>query len=323
MWQSLISDFDLRELPANPHEQLFRPNLFRGYNFYAEKHDSIGQKCRRIVLLITYGISRIANYILYRFWRINADGLGVEQLVIHPAGLRWLKRLGLYDGFTEFCRLYKFSPHCAAGIKAYYVASRLLPFLKSTTHPRVLEIGGGFGNLGAIICHKVPIFQYVIVDLPEMILHSSLALQTLYPDMPVYFLYPDSPTSYDPDLPGFYFCVPECTDKIHNSSFDFACNIDSFQEMTESQIHSYLQLVQRVLHEGAHFANLNRRKYLESERFDNNPLIYPYASCNKILVWETDLFMDRTFNYNRTRLDGWFMRIEKITKENHDSSTRN
>jgi hypothetical protein len=314
MWRRLISDFDLRQFPANPHEQLFRPNLFRGYNFYAEQHDSLRYQFKRIVLSFTYAVARAASYVRNRVWQINAYGLSVEQLTVHPAGVRWLKLLGLYDGFIDFCRQFQFSPHSAAGIKAYYVATRVLPYLQDVKQPRVIEIGGGFGNLAAIIHYKKPIFQYLIVDLPEMILHSSIALSTLYPEIPVYFLYPDSRDTYSPDLPGFFFCVPECVDKIASNSFDLGYNIDSFQEMTEPQVRGYLELMQRVLHEGAKLANLNRRKYLETESYDNNPLMYPYASNNKILVWETDLFMDRTLNYNRVRLDGWLMRIEKIHK---------
>jgi hypothetical protein len=81
-------------------------------------------------------------------------------------------------------------------------------------------------------------------------------------------------------------------------------NVDSFQEMSEFQVQSYLSLCQRLLVPQGVFLNLNRRKYLSKEKFDNNPLCYAYEARNRVLVWELDAFMSETFNWHNIRRDG-------------------
>jgi hypothetical protein len=214
----------------------------------------------------------------------------------------------------QFCNRFELSPHSAAGIKACYVASVLKPYVGAQPRPRVIEIGGGLGNLAAITHFQVPLFQYVVVDLPEMLLHSSMALRTYYPDVPAAFLYPGSPDVFRPDAPGFYYCTPDAVADLAEGAFDAGWNIDSFQEMTEGQVAGYLRLLQQAVRPGGHLVTLNRRKRLEAEGFDNNPLLYPYARENSVLRWETDLFMDRTFNFDRVRLDGWLLRVEQVRR---------
>ncbi|WP_426480025.1 hypothetical protein [Leptospira borgpetersenii] len=84
--------------------------------------------------------------------------------------------------------------------------------------------------------------------------------------------------------------------------------------MTEGQIKLYIDLIQKICKKRAHFININRRKKLEAESFDNNPLLYPYYHNNRILKWEVDRFMERVYNYSRGRIDGWILRIEEINK---------
>jgi len=84
--------------------------------------------------------------------------------------------------------------------------------------------------------------------------------------------------------------------------------------MTSEQVAGYIELTQRVVREDGHLLNLNRRKYLSEEKYDNNPLLYPYASSNKVLVWEVDHFMDRVLNYDHVRQDSWILRVERIRR---------
>jgi len=314
MWQGLIDDFNIRTFPDDPSRELFRPKAFRGYNFYSKRHENFGFAVKRALLSFAYFFARAANLIRNRIWQINVGGLSVEQFAFHPAGLHHLQGLGLRQGLDEFCNRFGLSPYSATGVKAYYIGSKLLTYISTIENPRVIEIGGGFGNLAAVLHHKHPVRQYVIVDLPEMILHSSLALQTYFPEQSFYFLHPGSADRYDPNQPGFYFCVPESMAQLSDSTFDLGFNIDSFQEMTEPQVAGYLQLMQRVLRQDAHLINLNRRKYLAAERYDNNPLLYPYHPGNRVVQWETDFFMDRVFNFDRVRLESWLWRAEKINK---------
>ena len=49
------------------------------------------------------------------------------------------------------------------------------------------------------------------------------------------------------------FLTPDCVAGLTPDSFDFAINIDSFQEMTENQVAQYIRLVQAVVKQDGYF----------------------------------------------------------------------
>jgi hypothetical protein len=313
MWRHLVGDFRARP-DASPGRDASRPGDLHGYGLFPSRRETAGFRARRRLLEATYWLARAAAVARNRIWQANVGGAGIDHLAFHPAGLRWLAELGVDDQWRRFCERFELSRHSAAGIKACYVASLLVPHLEGRPEPRLIEIGGGVGNLVALTHFRVPLHQYAVVDLPEMLLHAAAALAACYPAVPHRYLYPGSEDVYAHDVPAFYFCVPERAGELAAGRFDAGCNVDSFQEMTEAQVAGYLALLQAALADGARLVTLNRRKYLEAERFDNNPLLYPYAPENRVLRWETDLFMDRVFNFDRVRLDGWLLRIEEVRK---------
>lgn len=314
MWQNMIKDFDLRQDGTESREKLFSPHYFRGYNFIYTKHEKICFVLKRYLVVASYWVAKVLKFLSNRIWAVNVN-INPSQLSYHPIGKRVLKELGFSESYNKFCDHFKFSRYCSNGIKSYYCATKLFPYLKKIQKPRVIEVGGGTGNFAACVHFSNTTHQYLIIDLPEMLLHSSLTLNTCFPDMPCYFLFPGSHDTYQAERRGFYFCVPEYSEQLTQNTFDIGCNIDSFQEMTREQVTCYLKLMQQVLHNEAIFMNINRRKFLEEENYDNNPLLYPYNSANKTLAWEVDGFMDRVNNFNHVRRDSWLYRIERIQKE--------
>jgi hypothetical protein len=317
MWQSLIKDFDLYrngEFPADMKNFVFGVNRFRNYGFILK-----GDKEQKAGFFSTFSyvqflIVRILNVLRGRVWSINlSNGVVYDQNA--QAAARQLAIRGLLDGYLDFCYRNNFQPYTFNPMKCYYLATELNKELGSSEKVNILEIGGGTGNLASNLIDIANVNQYFIVDLPEMLLTSSMAISALYPDLPVHFIYPEAKEKYDSQKSGVYFCVPEMIDTIISDSFELAFNIDSFQEMTESQIHTYLKLIQRAVKQGGVFVNLNRRKYLSSEQFDNNPLMYPYAALNNIRRWEVDSFMLNTLNIGGVRPDSWLYRSEVINKK--------
>lgn len=312
MWQNLIKDFEISEISKYEQDFLFKSNAQKGYGVVSKSEEDLIFKIKRKLLALNFFVANRFNIWRDRMFDRNINGLGNHTLALHPTGIYWLHNLGLLPAYTEYCERHGFSRN-GNGIKLFYVSSLLSPYAPSGSPCNVLEIGAGLGNLAAIIKERYSVGSYVIVDLPEMLLNSSLTLRALFPDVAVHFIFPGSADA-DMNQPGFYLCVPEALDRIPRNFFDFALNIDSLQEMAEAQVKTYIDLVQATAKNGGYFINLNRRKTLTAEKFDNNPLMYPYHASNKILRWETDLFMDRTFNYSRVRIDGWMLRIEKIVK---------
>jgi len=84
--------------------------------------------------------------------------------------------------------------------------------------------------------------------------------------------------------------------------------------MNENQINSFFETIQKVSINSGYFININRRKKMTAEDFDNNPLLYPYSKNSKILNWEVDSFFDNTSNFLDYRKDSWIIREECVIK---------
>ena len=314
MWRSLIKDFTVKDLSDESKKDIFNVKRFRGYNFSLKDEEKLPVKFTKLLLKCTYFIARLLNYMRNRVWQYNKRAMDNAELNLYPATVRTLKQLGIYKDHIAFSKHFDLSPTHANSMKHFYISSLIEPYFKDKKEFRVVEIGGGVGNLASIMNYRANIKQYVIIDLPEMLLVASLTLRYLFPDKPIFFMTQDSSDEFDVNKCGFYLCIPDRAQEIPDSVFDLALNIDSFQEMTSNQVSYYVELLQRIVREGGRFLNLNRRKYLAEENYDNNPLMYPYNHQNKVLRWETDYFMERTYNFNQVRLDRWILREEEIVK---------
>ena len=102
--------------------------------------------------------------------------------------------------------------------------------------PVVLEIGGGYGNLGRCIRQLVPNVRYIIVDLPESLAFSSIYLSTLFPDAPVEFVDVGG-VCRQLDRPGFSFVSSAALTPalLGKTRLDLAINTMSLGEMSDAQ----------------------------------------------------------------------------------------
>jgi hypothetical protein len=77
-----------------------------------------------------------------------------------------------------------------------------------------------------------------------------------------------------------------------------ALNFNSFMEMDEQARDRYISEIYRTLRHGGVFYNVNRRQAAlpqpDGSTFDNNPLLYPYRTSDRILFWEEDPFQTAT-----------------------------
>lgn len=318
MWQEYIADFDLHRgrigLPADLRAFAFNASWFRHYGFLEQHRVPSRYPVRQAMLRLNDFVVRALKVLRTVAWNRNLGGFGKTELTGHPAFARELMRRGLWAGFVEFCRRHRLAPAGYNAMKSYYAASVVSEAIGATKPVSVLEIGGGVGTLASVLLDRHDVARYCIVDLPEMILNSSIALRALYPDLPIHFMYPGGASELPPGRGVFCF-VPEAAHLLPSSSCDVAVNIDSFQEMTRAQVAGYVTLAQRVVRDGGAFVNLNRRKFLGPERFDNNPLMYPYVAGNIVRRWEVDDYMNRTLNLGGSRSDSWVLRVESVVKQ--------
>jgi hypothetical protein len=304
MWTRFIRDFDVHRnsaIPSDLRRFVFLDQRFRGYGLREQPRSTWHQA----QAIFADTLVRAGNSLARRLSR------GAEDVT----GERALRKRGLWSDYVRFCGEYELAPDNLQGMKSYYVADCILH--EAPVGPgepfSFLEIGAGLGNAAAMLLASRRITRYVIVDLPEMLLNSSLALRALFPNLPIRFVYEGNVGALTQQ--GVTMCVPGVADTIPPDSCDIAMNVDSFQEMTAEQVAGYLRLVQRVVRSGGVFVNINRRKYHRDEEYDNNPLMYPYDERNKVRRWEPDSFMTETFNIGGTRADPWMLRVETVQHE--------
>jgi hypothetical protein len=153
----------------------------------------------------------------------------------------------------------------------------------------ICEIGAGAGNLALFLYKSGIVRNYVIVDLPEMLILSAYTLGKYIPDARLVFAdeLEDVPLSPEGQ---FVFVPAQHVDRVPANTFDMCLNVNSFQEMDGPTRDQYIEALYRIGGKNALFFNCNRRTRHLPQRdnvgFDNNPLLYPYADNDRVLVWE-------------------------------------
>ena len=189
----------------------------------------------------------------------------------------------------------------------WYYARALAELLDSRSIETAdfVEIGAGAGNLAFFLSVLGRVRSYTIVDLPEMLVHSSFTLASRLPDAELQFVTSQEEAG-DPPAEGRYaFVTPEAAQALPAESADVALNFNSFMEMDRDVRDGYFELVYRVCRPGTLFVNVNRRQRAlplpDGETWDNNPLLYPYRSDDEVLRWEEEPFQTVTrsnFNFS-------------------------
>jgi len=119
-----------------------------------------------------------------------------------------------------------------------------LPRLEKIERPVILEIGAGYGGMAHHFMTLFPEARYVIVDLPETLLFSASYLTMIHGENRVVLLDQDSQIAPDSPDGGLFLMVPNfLLPSLSSLHFDLAMNMDSFQEMTESQVTEYLKFL--------------------------------------------------------------------------------
>lgn len=110
----------------------------------------------------------------------------------------------------------------------------------------ILEIGGGYGFLAYLLTRALPVGRYVIVDLPESLLFSSIYLGAALPGVKQFLV--GDPAAADFGAEGIYF-VPnlfwnEAAAKLRG--VDLALNTLSFHEMPRHAVEGYADGIRAI-----------------------------------------------------------------------------
>ena len=297
MWTRLVQDFD--------HD--FNKINSRGYTLLKKDKVSFQKKILLFFLNIFYLSYKSLKFLSSKVWSFKQNNFNIYYNN-YPETHIYFKKEKLLENFIQFSNNLNIDNKTFIAAKSFYIYN-LINSLK--IEPKViLEIGAGLGNLAISLYQNFNVNKYIIIDLDEMIKISSNILKQRYPHINQYFIN-DNTNNFEQD--GFYFVSSDFNlSLIKFIDTDLVINIDSFQEMSSSQIDDYFKFIYNKLQKSTIFININRRKYLDEESFDNNPLIYPYKINSKILSWKVDEFYDNVQNSVNVRKDPWIQRIEKI-----------
>jgi putative sugar O-methyltransferase len=156
--------------------------------------------------------------------------------------------------------------------KSYSILQKLKQHVKIPSDLKIFEIGAGLFNFGHLLQYNLDKFEYIICDLPEMIIAAHLEITEKY--------LPLCNSNYDVylpnELPEFYssksdrkvlFITPEQLEKDvlgNDKKFDLFINHESFSEMDIGVVNKYLSKVKILMKKGSIVNLVNRHSRMQS-----------------------------------------------------------
>jgi len=183
---------------------------------------------------------RLHRYLVYTYFRLlrDRDVHGLLKSIPATAPVK----LGMaYE--IDGCRI---SLDLLFSIDEFYRLLELRPDLMSE-RVIVAEIGAGWGRLGYVLKRVNPRLTYIIFDLPEALLISSTYLPRLLTgeEFRTYRQAREMPSLSRQAFfgAGVWFLGSQDLLRVEEASLDIVVNIHSFQEMTETQVGQYFQII--------------------------------------------------------------------------------
>jgi hypothetical protein len=133
--------------------------------------------------------------------------------------------------------------------------------LHAAERPVIVEVGGGWGGLAYQIKTLMPAALYVIIDLPELFVFSSVYLAALLPAARQVFWGVDA-NGVDAWRDADIVFVPNTlADAVVGFGPQAMLNVASFQEMTEAQVEGYVSIAERSRCPHLYSLNRDRSRY--------------------------------------------------------------
>lgn len=112
----------------------------------------------------------------------------------------------------------------------------------------VIEIGTGAANFPVLFGLTRKSINYVIIDLPEMLLVAAHQIKKYVPDCNIIFTNElDGKFDIHDEGKNFFLLAPSDVDMLPENYFDFAVNMESFAEMNQTIANNYIKNFYRVL----------------------------------------------------------------------------
>lgn len=186
------------------------------------------------------GDPRLHRYLVYTYFHLLRDR-DVHGLLRRIPAAEPVKLGMAYE--VNGCKI---SLDLLLSIDEFYSLLELRPDLMSEP-VIVAEIGAGWGRLGYVLKRVNPRLTYIIFDLPEALLISSTYLPRLLTgeEYRTYRQAREIPSLSRQAFfrSGVWFLGSHDLSRVQEGSLDVVVNIGSFQEMTETQVGQYFQII--------------------------------------------------------------------------------
>lgn len=118
-------------------------------------------------------------------------------------------------------------------------------------HPRILEIGGGMGNVQRILRgYFGSSATFYAVDIPEILQIQEWLNRSEFPDAPTSFKATERPVDF---VAGGFNFINAYVVETQGFAFDVAINVDSMQEMNADVANAYIKFIERNISPGGFF----------------------------------------------------------------------
>lgn len=141
----------------------------------------------------------------------------------------------------------------------HYYATKIRMLQENSSHSKVLELGGGYGNMAYYLMRDSDNLTYLDFDLPENFALTAFYLLSAFPNKKIALygeidIENDNLESYDAILmPNFEI------EKMGNDSVELVFNSYSLAEMSHETINNYINIINRISKK--YIFHLNHTKY--------------------------------------------------------------
>lgn len=137
-------------------------------------------------------------------------------------------------------------------LTSYRIMQWLKKYKKEGVPLRILEIGGGYGQVASHLMQQLPVKSYTFVDLAENLFLCAFYMQANFPNIEASFVTARNTKQSN----GFMFLTPDFLDKV-KEKYDLVINSYSFQEMNIESVIEYFSFIKRRLNSEGIFYSLN------------------------------------------------------------------
>lgn len=311
LWSNYIKDFDFLNSRIRPSYKTNKNRPNRKVVFQIK----IINFFKKITSFLFKVIERFVFYI------INA---------LTFFGVRSVRDYGLYIPNTKFSRISSFEPNLQKelddfhalheifysfmSVKAFYnfyCFKNYIP-IESFNNKNILEIGSGSGNLVKIFASNLESYNYVCLDLPQMIPHAYNGLyQNRIIDAEVFLPNQINLFNKSKSKKKILFILPNQIDLI-SLKFDLLNNVESFGEMPQPTVDNYINSVIPKMNSGAICFLINRVMRCTNLKDPTNhkswTMFHKYPLKNfKTIVKKIDDFKDLDNHEEKNRCNVFYI----------------